>query len=156
MGKTNLYMGADHAGFKLKEKLKKYLNKNFFLTDLGNTKFDPEDDYPVYAARVAKAVSKNKNYIGILICGSGQGICISANKIKGIRAALCENERDAFLARNDDKANILCLQGRYTSLDKSKKIAKKFLETKFGRKERYNRRINEIKNLENFAHKNKK
>ena len=93
-------------------------------------------------------MAKNKNSFGILICGSGQGVCIVANKVKGIRAALAEDTRDAYLARRDDNCNIICLQGRYTNLDKAKIIVKMFLETKFKALKRYKRRINEIKKLE--------
>ncbi|MBS3151992.1 RpiB/LacA/LacB family sugar-phosphate isomerase [Candidatus Woesearchaeota archaeon] len=143
------FIGADHAGFKLKEKLKPYLTKlKYQVIDFGNKKYQENDDYPIYGNRVAKAVAKNKNSFGILICGSGQGVCIVANKVKGIRAALAEDTRDAYLARRDDNCNIICLQGRYTNLDKAKIIVKMFLETKFKALKRYKRRINEIKKLE--------
>jgi len=142
-----IYLGADHAGFELKEKLKLSF-KIYEFIDLGNKVFNRKDDYPIFASRVAKAVSKSKNNLGILICGSGQGVCIAANKVKGIRASLAENVRDAYLARKDDNSNVLCLQGRYITLNKAKNIVKKFLETKFAKKERYRRRINEIKRLE--------
>ncbi len=143
-----IYIGADHAGFNLKEKLKIVLGKSYEVIDLGNKKYDKNDDYPVYASKVAKIVAKNKNSFGILICGSGQGVSIAANKINGIRAALAENERDAYLARRDDNANIICLQGRYTNLKKAVKIAKKFLSTDFKALKKYKRRIREIKKLE--------
>ncbi len=143
-----IYTGADHAGFKLKEKLKIILSRKHDVIDLGSKKYNKNDDYPVYAAKVAKIVAKNKNSFGILICGSGQGVSIAANKVKGIRAALAENERDAYLARKDDNCNIICLQGRYTSIKKAEKIIKKFLITDFKALKKYKRRINEIKKLE--------
>ena len=144
-----LYIGADHAGFDLKEKLKPTLKKmKYQVLDLGNTKFDKNDDYPIFAARVAKKVAKAKNSFGILICGSGQGVAIAANKIKGIRAALAEHIIDAENSRKDDDCNILCLQGRFTTFDKSKRIAKAFLKTKFKTETKYKRRVNEIKRLE--------
>lgn len=144
-----IYIGADHRGFRLKEKLKSFLEKlDYSVIDLGNKKYDPKDDYPIYSAIVGKIVSKDKGSAGILICGSGQGVCIAANKIKGIRAALASNAKDAYLSRNDDDCNIVCLQGDYTSLDKAKKIVKKFLNTKFSEEERHIKRIEEIRKLE--------
>ncbi|MBI5392076.1 RpiB/LacA/LacB family sugar-phosphate isomerase [Candidatus Woesearchaeota archaeon] len=140
-----VYLGADHAGFFLKEKIKKFL-KN--VVDLGNKRFEINDDYPIYAAKVAKAVAKNKKSFGILICGSGQGVAIAANKVKGIRAIVAENVKDAYLARKDDDANILCLSGRTLSLEKAKRIIKKFAETKFENIPKRARRLKEIRRLE--------
>ena len=137
-----VFLGADHAGFQLKEEVKPFLRK-YDLKDLGAFTLIKDDDYPVYAKKVAKEVVKEKG-CGILICGSGQGVCIAANKVKGIRAIVAENERDAFLGRKDDDTNVLCLQGRYTSLEKAKVIIKTFLETKFANKKRYKRRIKEL------------
>jgi len=143
-----IYIGADHAGFDIKERLKIILGRKHDVTDLGNKKYEKNDDYPVYAAKVARKAAKKKNSFGILICGSGQGVCIAANKVNGIRAALAENERDAYLARRDDDCNVLCLQGRYINLKKAGKIANKFLGTKFKGLKKYKRRITEIKNIE--------
>lgn len=143
-----IYIGADHAGFKLKENLKSFFRRNYKIIDCGNKRYDKDDDYPVYAARVARKVARDKNSFGILICGSGQGVCIAANKIKGIRAALAEHVKDAYLARKDDNCNVLCLQGRGTNHSKTKKIVRKFLDTKFKKEAKYRRRIFEIKKLE--------
>ena len=144
-----VYIGADHGGFDLKERLKTYLKRSKYqLIDCGNKKFNKNDDYPVFASRVARKVAKDKNSFGVLICGSGQGVCIAANKIKGIRAALAEHAEDAKLARSDDDCNVICLQGRFTSFDKAKKIVSNFLRTKFKDKTKYKRRVNEIKKIE--------
>ena len=143
-----IFLGADHAGFALKEKIKKKLTQQkMAFIDLGNKKLKLRDDYPDYAARVARKVARLKG-IGILICGSGQGVCIVANKIKGIRAALAEHIKDAYLARKDDDCNILCLQGRGTNATKAMRIVQTFLETNFSTIDRYNSRINKIKKLE--------
>ncbi len=143
-----IYIGSDHAGFELKNKLKIFFKK-YKTIDLGNKKYDKNDDYPIFAARVALKVASEKNSKGILVCGSGEGVCITANKIKGIRAAVAEHVKDAYLARKDDDVNVLCLAGRTTNLEKAKKIIKKFLETEFNTKEeKYQRRINQIKKLE--------
>ncbi len=129
-----IYIGADHAGFVLKEKLKPYLKRmKYQVIDVGNKKLDKNDDYPIFAARVAKKVAKDKNSFGVLICGSGQGVCIAANKVKGIRAALAEHMIDAEESRKDDNCNVVCLQGRFTTFDKSRKIVKTFLKTKFNK-----------------------
>src|SRR3989338_5792816 len=126
-----IYLGADHAGFALKEKIKKWLTqKKISFVDLGDTTLKPKDDYPDYAVKVAKKVVKSKSK-GILICGSGQGVCIVANKIKGIRAALAEHIKDAYLARKDDDCNLLCLPGRTMNIKTAQKVVKTFLETKF-------------------------
>jgi ribose 5-phosphate isomerase B len=107
------------------------------------------DDYPDYAKAVAEAVSLNPNeHRGILICGSGAGVCIAANKIKGIRAALAANPKMAKAMRNDDDSNILCLASDFTAETEAIKIAEAFLNTPFGAEERYIRRIKKIEELE--------
>jgi len=137
-------IGSDHGGFKLKEKLKKYFIKNKIkFEDLGNKELDPNDDYPDYAKKVAKKISKSKD-VGILICGSSQGVCIVANKQKGIRAVSITNTRDARLSRLHNDANVLCLSGWNTSFIKAKSIVKVFLSTKFSNEVRHKRRIKKI------------
>ena len=141
-----IYLGADHRGFRLKERIKKYLKeigKEF--EGLGNRKFDPNDDYPDFAKRVAKAVSRSPKNRGILVCGSGLGMSIAANKFRGVRAALCFNEKMAELSRRHNNANILCLAADFLPLAKIKKIIKIWLETKFSKEERHKRRIKKIK-----------
>ena len=97
--------------------LKKYLKKQYVVKDLGNTKLEPKDDYPDYASKVAKSVVRNKAK-GVLICGSGQGACIAANKIKGARAVSINNTKDARLTREHNDANIICLSGWNTKKGK--------------------------------------
>lgn len=145
-----IYLGTDHAGFKLKEEIKKFLNENNIpYEDMGNVKFEPKDDYPKFAKKVADKVAKNPSrHRGILLCGGGNGICIAANKIKNIRAALCFTEYDAKMARTDDNANILCLAGRVTPPGQAKKVVKTFLQTKFSNLQRHRRRIKQINKLE--------
>ncbi|MBS3123274.1 RpiB/LacA/LacB family sugar-phosphate isomerase [Candidatus Woesearchaeota archaeon] len=150
-GVKKIYIGADHAGFELKEKLKNYLKKKYNIIDLGNKKLEVNDDYPVFGRRVALKVAKDKKSLGILICGSGAGVCIAANKIKSIRAAVAEHIKDAFLARKDDDVNVLCLGGRNTKFQSAKKIVDKFLETKFEAVKKRIRRLNEIKKLEDLS-----
>lgn len=143
-----IYLGADHAGFALKEKIKKWLTKKkFVVIDLGDKKLNPKDDYPDYAAKVAKAVAKDKT-LGILLCGSAQGVCIAANKIKGIRAVAPYNPAEAVLSRKHEDANIICLSGWFFTLMKAKKMVDLFLNTPFSGEIRHVRRINKIKKLE--------
>lgn len=140
-----IYIASDHAGFKLKEKLKKFLeNKNILFKDLGPEKFNKEDDYPEYAIKVARKVQKNKNK-GILICGTGQGMCISSNKVKNIIAALCWNIKTAKHAKEHLNANIICIPG---FLDETfcKKIVNVWINLKF-KKGKYSRRIKKINNI---------
>lgn len=139
-----LLLGSDHAGFKLKQELKAFLkNKKIPYEDLGPKTYNPKDDYPDFAKKVAKKVAKNKTK-GVLICANAEGICIAANKIKGIRAAVVYDTFTAKTSRNDDDANIACLRGRKFSHQKAKKILLTFLKTKFSNKPRYIRRIKKL------------
>ena len=145
---VRLFIGSDHAGFKLKEQIKEYLiGLKIRYEDLGNQQFDPCDDYPDYARKVAQKVAKTKGK-GILICDSGVGVCIAANKIKGIRAANVYNPKMAIKSREHNDTNILCLGQSYISFNQAKKIIKVWLQTRFSRALRHRRRINKIKQIE--------
>lgn len=136
-------IAADHAGYKLKEELKKYLEElGHEAEDLG-TGSEESVDYPDYAKKAAKEVAKQGNK-GILICGSGIGMSMAANKIKGIRAALCHNEYTAKVAREHNDANILCMGARDIDANTAKKLTKIFLETEASQEERHKRRVNKI------------
>lgn len=145
-----IYIGADHRGYKLKETLKIYLKElNFNFEDLGAHEINPEDDYPDYATLVAKKVAEDleKNR-GILICGSGVGVDVTANKFKGVRSALCFDASQARASRNDDNTNILSLSADFTDENSAKEILKIWLETPFSRLERHVRRVEKIKKIE--------
>jgi ribose 5-phosphate isomerase B len=136
-----IYIGADHAGYKLKEQLKLLLNKEKIVYhDLGALNYNKDDDYPDYALKVAKKVVKEKK-LGVLICGSGQGMCISANKVRGIRAGLAKDVQDAELLRKHNHANIVCLNGKSKM---ALKIIKSFLKTKPSLAQRHLRRIKKL------------
>jgi ribose 5-phosphate isomerase B len=139
-------LGADHAGFKLKEQIKKYLEKKYKICDLGALEFNKNDDYPDYAAKVARRASAGG--MGILFCGSSHGICIAANKIRGARAVAVQNVRDAKLTREHNNANVLCLSGWNLSFHSAKKIVDAWLKTEFSGEERHIRRIKKIEKLE--------
>ena len=124
-------IGSDHAGFELKEKIKTILEgMNLGWEDMG-TKSTDSCDYPDYARAVADAVSEDKVKRGIICCGSGIGVSIVANKVRGIRAALCHDQVDAETSRKHNDANILCLAGRRTSVEECEKIIKTWMETEF-------------------------
>ncbi|MEM4242394.1 MAG: RpiB/LacA/LacB family sugar-phosphate isomerase [Candidatus Woesearchaeota archaeon] len=146
---NTVYIGADHAGFKLKQELKKFLDQQGYkVMDVGAFELDPADDYPVYAYKVAKEVSKGKG-LGILVCGSAEGVCIAANKVKGVRAVAVWTLRNARLSREHNDANVLCLSGWELSLNHAKKIVKLWLSTGFSGEERHKRRLEQIKRIEN-------
>ncbi len=136
-------IASDHAGFKLKETIKDYLiNKRVSIIDLGPSSIDSVD-YPTFAKKVSNRVKAKKSEIGILICGSGTGMSISANKIKGIRAAVCYNIKSTRLSREHNNANIICLGARFTKKNEALKLVNIFLKTKF-EAGRHLRRINKI------------
>lgn len=145
-----IYITSDHAGFQLKKELleiiKNKLEKE--ITDLGPAKYDEADDFVDYAELAAKKISAEKDSFGILICGSGHGMCMAANKIKGIRAIVGYSIQGAELGRQHNDANVLCLAGRILSKDHAEAIVKKFLETGFKNEERYLRRNEKIAKLE--------
>jgi ribose 5-phosphate isomerase B len=139
-----LAIGADHAGFSLKEKLKKYLlEKGIEVKDFGAPS-EQSVDYPDFAHPVAKAVEKKEAEFGLLMCGSGNGINMAANKHQGIRAALCWNSEIAKLARQHNDANILSLPARFIEEEEAKKCVDVFLSTPFegGRHENRVKKIN--------------
>ena len=136
-------IASDHAGFKLKELIKDYLiNKNISIIDLGPIN-DKSVDYPDYAKKVTNRVKSKKSEVGILVCGTGTGMAISANKTKKIRAAVCYNLKSTRLSRQHNNANILCLGSRLTKKKDIKKIVSVFLKTKF-EGGRHKRRIKKI------------
>lgn len=146
-----IYIGSDHGGFKLKEDLKKFLKgKKIAFVDVGPAKLNPKDNYPQYASKVAKRVQKSPGiHKGILLCRSGQGVCIVANKFKRVRAALAWNEAVAKASRHDDDVNVLCLPSDYISTEAAEDVVKIWLKTEFASLDRFQRRIDEIKRIEN-------
>ena len=143
-----LYLGSDHAGFMLKERIKQFLKGKVKFIDLGNKYYDPADDYVDFAVKVAKKINKNNK--GILFCGSSLGMCIAANKIRGVRAVSVHTIQEAEYSRLHNDANVLCLSGWNLSFGHSKKIIKTWLTTPFSKADRHIRRISKIKNLEKW------
>lgn len=141
--KLPVAIGADHAGFELKEQLKQVLlSDGWNVEDKGTHSLD-STDYPDYAHPVAEMVASGAATAGLLVCGSGEGVCISANKHQGIRAALCWNEEVAALTRQHNNANIICMPARFVSTELAEKMLHTFLGTVF-EGGRHERRVNKI------------
>lgn len=139
-------IASDHGGFELKEYLKEYLKKSGIeVSDFGTNSEEPVD-YPIYGERCARAVANGEVERGVVCCGTGIGISIAANKVKGIRCALCTDENMARLSRQHNNANMLALGGRTTSNEEAKKILDAWLITEF-EGGRHQRRIDMIENI---------
>jgi len=145
-----IYIGADHRGFNLKESLKQYLKDNgYTVSDLGNTSLVPDDDYPDFVAGVAEKVSLNPDGCkGIVICGSGVGADVVANKFPRIRASLVMSTDQAFVSRSDDNANILVLAADFVDDYTAKTILATWFQTPFSGEMRHTRRIAKIRDIE--------
>jgi len=146
---VKLAIGADHAGYYLKEQVKEFLkSKNIDFKDYGTFKIE-SCDYPEYAYKVGQAIVNGEADLGILICGTGIGMSITANKIKGIRAALVYDEQTAKLSRQHNDANVLCMGGRLTPEEEAKKIVDVWLNTSFegGRHEKRIKLISQLTGL---------
>lgn len=167
-----IFIGADHRGFKLKEELKAWLSEEGHeVVDCGNTKHDPEDDYPDFGKAVAQRVIANTSSViasharggakqsksgetlrqaqddnakGIVLCGSGVGLCIAANRHRGIYCALAFDEKQIYHARRNDHINMISLPSDFVDLEKAKKLVNVFLETELVAKEKYIRRLKKM------------
>ncbi len=145
-----IYIGSDHKGFALKEKLKLFLSaRGYSVADLGAKTYEEGDDYPPYAAGVAKRVSDEfETARGIVICGSGVGVDVVANKFRRVRCALASSPDQAFDARNDDDANVLALGANYLDDPTAQKIVTTWLQTPFSGENRHRQRLGQITELE--------
>jgi ribose 5-phosphate isomerase B len=124
-----LFIASDHAAFNEKQALFEYLKKNHDIVDLGTHSLE-STNYPEWTKKLVEKVREEKTF-GILLCGSGIGVCMTANRYSGIRAALCRDEDDAKMTRLHNDANVLCMSGRKTSIEQLKKITDVFLVTPF-------------------------
>lgn len=144
-----VYIGADHAGFDLKEMIKEHLSlTGYHVEDMGAHELDPTDDYPQYAAAVAEAVLSHPGSVGILSCGNAEGVCIAANKFDSIRAGVGYSEEAAHSMRSDDNTNIICIPGRLQTEDDPLGIVAAFLATPFSKAPRHIRRLSQVHALE--------
>lgn len=145
-----IYVGTDHNGFRMREGIIKYLQKaGYDVVDVGGAQLDPQDDFPIFAQRVVTDIlaSDDPDPRGILLCGSGQGMCIAANRFNGIRAALLYDKESARSSRNDDDTNIACLPARVLEKDEANHIIETWLNTPFAKAPRFARRIRALDEL---------
>lgn len=144
-----IYLGGDHRGYALKEKIARWLfEMDHAYMDLGAEKLDPKDDYTKFAEDVASLVAKNEGSRGVLLCGSGVGVEVVANKFDGIRAAIGKSVLQVEAGRRDDDMNVLVIASDFTTEKDAKAMLIAFLETKFSGKSRYEKRLEEIKKIE--------
>lgn len=144
-----VFLGSDHRGYYLKEKIAKWLfdwKYNFF--DVGAQSLDLSDDYTKYASEVASLVANENRGRGIVLCGSGVGVDVTTNKFDGIRASIGKSARQIEAGRKDDDMNILVIAADYTDEYEAKDMVKAFLETKFDEKPRHKRRLKDIEKIE--------
>jgi ribose 5-phosphate isomerase B len=149
-----IYLATDHAGFELKEEIKKYLlQQSFEVEDLGAYAFTPGDDYPNFIAKVGEAIENNPEDFGIIFGKSGAGELIVANKFKNVRAFEGFSVDNVRLARIDNNANVLSLGSQFENITNAKELVDIFLKTPFSNDSRHVRRIDEIKKIEdeNYA-----
>ncbi len=140
-----VYIGADHRGFHLKEKLKAWLlEQKHEVLDCGNSYHDPDDDFPDFSFAVSDRVIKDPGSRGIVICGSGGGVTIAANKVKGIRCAAAVHVADVKHNRQSNDINVLALSADHTDADEAKELVRAFLTTEFVGEDRHVRRLNKI------------
>jgi ribose 5-phosphate isomerase B len=144
MSKKRIHIGADHAGFEMKEKLEKWLSKKYNVIDSGAFAYQEGDDYPNFAFLVGESVVRDEGSLGVLICESGNGVCIAANKVFGVRAILGLDVLGAKAGRKDEDANVLCLRAKGVSFEVNKKIINAFLKEKASEADRHKRRQRKI------------
>jgi ribose 5-phosphate isomerase B len=142
-------IAADHGGFALKNELKERLSAHFELVDFGACELDLQDDYPDFAVPLARAVAAGTVEVGIILCGSGVGACVAANKVAGVRAALITDCFSAHQGVEDDNMNVICLGGRVTGTSLALDLVKTFLGAHYVGAERFERRLKKIAALEN-------
>ena len=145
-------VAADHAGYALKGEIVSWLeSEGHQITDLGAHDLDPDDDYPDFAVAVAGTVSKGEAERGIVVCGSGVGACITANKVKGIRACLCHDTYSAKQGVEHDDMNVICVGGRIIGIDLTKAVLQAFLGACFIPEPRFQRRLDKMIRVERYG-----
>ncbi|MCL4427333.1 RpiB/LacA/LacB family sugar-phosphate isomerase [Patescibacteria group bacterium] len=144
-----LYIGADHRGFDLKDRIKQFLSaQHIAFTDVGAATHNPDDDYTDYAAEVGRAIAANDHDSGVLICANGEGMCMTANKFKHVRGAVAVNEWMAVTSKEDDHTNVLCLPAEMLSADAAERIIAAWLAAQPKTEEKYMRRLEKLRRIE--------
>ena len=151
--KQSIALGADHGGFDLKNSLVLQLQKEYQVLDLGAHTFNTSDDYPDFSLPVARAVASGQVQRGIIICGSGVGACITANKVPGVRAGICHDTYSAHQGVEHDDMNVLCLGARIISPDLAIELVRAFLNASFSDETRHRRRLQKVLAIERQAMK---
>ncbi len=149
--KLRVAIGADHGGFDLKQQLVVRLKDTCDIVDVGAGSFDPQDDYPDFVVPVARAVASGEVQRGVIICGSGVGACIAANKVPGVRAGTCHDTYSAHQGVEHDDMNILCLGARVIGIEVATELVNAFLEARFSGEERHRRRLDKVLDIERRA-----
>ena len=144
-------LGADHGGFDMKNELLARLKNKFEVADAGADKLEANDDYPDFAYAVAQTVASSRADRGIIICGSGAGACIAANKVPGIRAACCHDTYSAHQGVEHDDMNVLCLGSRVIGIELAYELAVAFLNANFSNEDRHRRRLQKVLQIEKQA-----
>jgi ribose 5-phosphate isomerase B len=146
---SKIAIGADHAGYPLNERIIRELqDRGYEVVDFGTHVGSRPDDYPDYALKVGEAIQQHEADIGILVCGSGVGAAVAANKLRGIRAALCGDTYSARQSREHDDCNVLCIGARVTGVELALEIVRAFVAAKFSGEERHRRRLKKIELME--------
>lgn len=144
-----IYIGADHRGYKLKEKLVKYLfESKHTIEDVGSFSYNKGDDYTEFAEKVASLVADNPKDRGVLLCGSGVGVDVVANKFDGVRASIGKSPAQVKAGRADDDMNVLVIASDFTQANQAREMVEVFLKTKFDGKKRHKRRLEDISKIE--------
>ncbi len=144
-----LYLATDHRGLKLKNQLKQWLTgKKILFKDLGAYELNPDDDYPDFAKLLTNAVLENKDSRGVIFCGSGAGVCIACNKVKGIKSAIGFNHRQVKSFTEHDHVNVLCIASDHTKKFKCFQLVKTFLNTPYSTESRHLKRLKKIEEME--------
>ena len=141
-------VGADHGGFSLKGEMSAQIEQSHPLLDVGAHSFDQDDDYPEYAEAVARAVASGAARRGVLICGSGVGACVAANKMPGVRACVCHDTYSAHQGVEHDDINVLCLGARIVGVELARELVAAFLSAEFSGEERHQRRRDKVLDIE--------
>lgn len=146
--KLHVAFGADHHGLALKKELVTRFQGEYEILDLGASTFDPDDDYPDFVLAVAQALASQRVGRGILVCGSGVGACVAANKVPGVRACLCHDTYSTHQGVEHDDMNVLCLGARVIGLELAAELVAAFLEASFSGEARHRRRLDKVTKIE--------
>lgn len=147
---------SDHVGFEMKGELIRRLQGRYDIVDVGPLTYDAADDYPDYAGAAAQAVASGKAWRGVLICGSGVGVCITANKVEGVRACVCHDTFSAHQGVEHVDMNMLCLGARIIGIELAAEIVTAFLNAEFSGEDKHRRRLNKLLAIEKKYFTNKK